>query len=115
MRYEYDSVADALYVTLRDEPPQRQVRLEDGTIVDIGSDDAVVGIEVLVPSGDWDPGLVAERWRLDVHERDLLDALSESFRTGPTCSDPRRTRRLVGYDGPAGGGKQVPSLVRQAA
>jgi uncharacterized protein YuzE len=102
MRYDYDSVADALYVTLRDEPPHRQVRLEDGTIVDVGSDDAVVGIEVLAPSRSWDPRLVADRWRLDIHERNLLGALAESFRRRPVV-------------GAAAGGKQVPGPLRPAA
>lgn len=104
MRYEYDGAADALYVTFRDEPVQRQVRLEDGTIVDLGAREAVVGVEVLVPSSPWDPDSLDEQWSLDPGELAFLRSLAHSFWL---------PARPVGSA--AGGGKQLPESPYLAA
>ncbi len=102
MRYDYDVAADALYVRLGDDPPRRQVRLGDGTIVDLGENDVVVGVEVLVPSSFWDPDAIAERWPLQPEELELLCALARSFRPLPMVSAE-------------GGGKQLAPNTQLAA
>ncbi len=104
MRYVYDGTADALYITFRDEKPQRQVRLEDGTVIDLGSSDAVVGVEVLVPSSPWDPDSLTERWSLEPRELAFLRSLARSFAF---------SRRLLGCA--TRGGKQVPENSHLAA
>lgn len=102
MRYDYDVAADALYVRFGNEAPRRQVRLGDGTIVDLGENDAVVGVEVLVPSSIWDPDAIVRRWPLKPEELKLLHALARSFRAPPLVSAE-------------GGGEQVAPNTQLAA
>jgi uncharacterized protein YuzE len=48
MKISYDAQADALYIQLQDRPAEhRVVRLTDNVAVDYGSDDEVLGVEVL--------------------------------------------------------------------
>ncbi len=82
MHYSYDREADALYVQLGEGRPERQVRLSDGTIIDLGSDDSVVGVEVLVPSSLWDATLGA-RFVLDPTESEFLSQVALLFLRDP--------------------------------
>lgn len=82
MRYDHDGAADALYVRFRDERPERQERMTDGTIVDLGPGDVVVGVEVLVPSSEWNSDLVAKRW-LNPTEAAFLLSVARTFRLEP--------------------------------
>lgn len=93
MRYCYDGEADALYVRFREDRPQRQVRLTDGTIVDLGPGDAIIGVEVLVPSSTWDPAL-GGRFVLEPSESVLLHALAAAFRRGPAFQAAHGGSRL---------------------
>ena len=47
MKISYDPQADALYIQLQDAAEHRVVRLTDDVAVDYGSDDEVLGVEVL--------------------------------------------------------------------
>lgn len=50
MRWEFDSVADALYVHLNDAAVTRQREMPDGTIVDLDASGAIVGIDIVSAS-----------------------------------------------------------------
>jgi uncharacterized protein YuzE len=64
MNLEYDKTADALYVTVTGEGEvQRTFTIDAGTLVDLGADGEVIGIEVLNPGRPW-VGSVVQRYDL---------------------------------------------------
>jgi uncharacterized protein YuzE len=80
VRWSFDAASDALYVRLSNASPTHQDELSDGTIVDLGSDDELVGVEILRLHRGWSPALLLERFNPPEHERAALtfvvDALS---------------------------------------
>lgn len=53
MRIDYDLDADALYVTLLDEPVAKTQAIEDLTFVDVTEDGRPIGIEVIGLTRAW--------------------------------------------------------------
>jgi uncharacterized protein YuzE len=49
----YDLDADALYITLADQPATRTAQLDEGTLVDLDADGRLLGIEVIQPWRAW--------------------------------------------------------------
>lgn len=47
MQVYYDDEADALYLKLGDESPERVIELSEGVNLDTTSEDKIVGIEIL--------------------------------------------------------------------
>ena len=50
MKVDYDEKADALYVTLSEARYAYGRDLDDSRRVDFAADDAVIGVEILLPS-----------------------------------------------------------------
>jgi uncharacterized protein YuzE len=75
MRWEFEAETGSLYVYLRDEPVDHQEEMPDGLIVDVGSDDHVVGIEVLSAWAPFNFKMVAQRFDLSEQEATSLDFL----------------------------------------
>lgn len=47
MRIEYDPEADALYIQLREVPPEDNIDIEDGVSLDLDANGHIVGLEIL--------------------------------------------------------------------
>jgi uncharacterized protein YuzE len=47
MKIEYDAEADALYIQLRESPPDDNIDLEEGISVDLEENKNTIGIEIL--------------------------------------------------------------------
>ncbi len=54
MRYEYDSEADAAYVSINELPHAYSREIDETRIVDYAKDDTVIGVELLYVSSSVD-------------------------------------------------------------
>ncbi|WP_158088732.1 DUF2283 domain-containing protein [Thermoactinospora rubra] len=64
MRIDYDLDADALYVTLLDEPVAATREIEDLTFVDETEDGRLIGIEVIGLSRSWGLEKILSRYQV---------------------------------------------------
>jgi uncharacterized protein YuzE len=89
MRMDYDLDADALYITLLDEPIAKTRAIEDLTMVDVTADGRLVGIEVIAPGRAWALDAI-----LEAYAPDAVDAaqLRAQFASGEQVR--RETPRL---------------------
>ena len=55
MQISYDTEADAMYIKFRDGEFARNKEVEEGIILDIGKDGALLGIEILEASSRFHP------------------------------------------------------------
>jgi uncharacterized protein YuzE len=72
MRWTFDLDADAIYVYLSNKRAARQVEFSDGIVVDLDSDERVVGVEVLSPSRSWDLGGLVTRFSISPLDAESL-------------------------------------------
>ncbi len=79
MNYSYDARADALYIRFQNTPSTRQVELPDGTIVDVGQDGSLIGIDVMNPGAGWEVAPVIAQWELPNSEAALLRAIASEW------------------------------------
>lgn len=104
MRFEYDGDADALYVVLVDGKSERQERLSDGTVLDLDTSGAILGVEVLGPGAHWDFKLAG--FSLTTSQAAFLTRVAGIFRGEIFSPDPLKA---------AGGGWGQQSEVAAAA
>lgn len=84
-----DAQADALYIDVCDVPVEHTEELSDGTVVDVGAQGELVGIEILSVSRGWsDSSLVGRFSSLSDHERALLMAVTHPPLVGVTQPHP---------------------------
>lgn len=98
MRSELDVAADALYVHVVDAPIDHTEELADGTVVDVGGHDELVGVEILSVSHGWQPDLVVARFGLSRFDHDALYALAHppvAMRTGGLPTRPARDEHMT--------------------
>ena len=50
MKLEYDEQADAIYITLKDDPVASTREVDENIVIDVGADGKMVGIELLFVS-----------------------------------------------------------------
>lgn len=113
MRWEFDLDSGALYVRLTERPIDRQEETPDGVVIDLDSDDRVIGLEVLAAWAPFD-------WRSIVRDYDVDDKDAESLEFLTTTlvallSNPRRepSAALVAESSPTG--SSTPARVVSAA
>ncbi|MHB1535731.1 MAG: DUF2283 domain-containing protein [Acidimicrobiales bacterium] len=105
MRYRYDQDSDALYVYVTDGEVDHTEELVDGVILDVGADGSLAGIDVMVPSGGWDPSPIAERFQLSSPDSAFLSSLSQQATFVPGVNErpnlPAGARNVEVQQGPA--------------
>jgi uncharacterized protein YuzE len=74
MRIDYDLDADALYVTLLDEPVAKTQDIEDLTFVDVTEDGRLAGIEVVGLTRAWALEKVLAQFELPENDAQQLRA-----------------------------------------
>lgn len=89
MRIDCDLDADALYVTLTDEPITETQEVEDLTFVDVSADGRPVGIEVIGLGRAWALEEILNRY--DISDFDARQLRSQFSGTAPTVSLTART------------------------
>lgn len=65
MRFRYSEVDDVLYIEVREGRSDRQVQLDQGTLVDIDAEGRLIGIEVIAPDAGWPAEEILRRFPLD--------------------------------------------------
>lgn len=76
INYTYDSVPDALYVSLAQGTVDHTVELDDGVVVDVAQDGTALGIDVMVPSRGWSAEQVATQFGLEDSGKEFLQMLA---------------------------------------
>lgn len=71
----HDLDADALYITLSDEPVARTVDIEDCTMVDLDADGNLVGIEVISPRRPWPLQKITQAYEIADDDAAMLKEL----------------------------------------
>lgn len=71
----HDLDADALYITLSDEPVARTVDIEDCTMVDLDADGNLVGIEVISPRRSWPLQKITQAYEIEDDDAAMLKEL----------------------------------------
>ncbi len=96
----YDHEADALYLKLTSADVATTHELDPGTLVDMDSAGAAVGIEVLHPGRMWPVAEVIKRYRIGGLDRQLLEVMfpqvgGRKFAFGVNESDGSATTQQV--------------------
>jgi uncharacterized protein YuzE len=76
-KYSYDPEANALYIYVRDAEIAYQREYSEDVILDLGFDDALVGIELLDPGADI--SRLVRELGLDPHVLDVLNKMRDLF------------------------------------
>lgn len=85
IRQSLDMQADALYITLTDEPVANTTEVDSGTLVDLDAAGRVVGIEVIRPNRPWPLDEILARFDLTASQKRELRAY---FPAAPQTSVP---------------------------
>lgn len=75
MRWELDTEAGSLYITLTEEPVDHQEEMPDGVVVDLDARGRAVGIEVLSAWAPFDHAAIVGQYHLDQSDAESLDFL----------------------------------------
>lgn len=80
MTYEYDTRVNILYIRLKkDNIIERQIEIENGTIVDVDSRNRPIGIEIISPDSGWDMEPIEHQISLKRDEFDYVKSLHRLF------------------------------------
>ncbi|WP_433351719.1 DUF2283 domain-containing protein [Microtetraspora malaysiensis] len=90
MRLDYDLDANALYIRVSDDAVSKTENIDDETLVDVGANGAVVGIEVIGLGREWPLGQVLSRYPLAGNDVRQLEALFPFV----TVGEPEPVRHL---------------------
>lgn len=81
MRLDYDLDANALYIQLMDDAESATTKeIDEETFVDLTSDGAVIGIEVISPDRKWPIGEILARFTFTDDDRQQLTAYFQGKR-----------------------------------
>jgi uncharacterized protein YuzE len=75
MRWELDTDAGALYITLREQPVSRQEEMPDGVVVDVDDQGRAVGIEILSVWAPFDWRAIIRRFNFNENDAESLEFL----------------------------------------
>lgn len=75
MRLTHDLDADALYITISDQPVTKTLEVDDETMVDVDANGDIVGIEVITVNRIWPLDEVLRRYRVSEQDTRQLRAL----------------------------------------
>jgi len=92
MRLNYDMNVGALYIRLADQPVARTREIDGNTFVDVDSDGAVVGIEVISIEHPWALNDILRDYSVAPDEEVQLRAYFED-ETGPLTEGPEVSMR----------------------
>ena len=75
MYYSYDLQADALYVGLASAMAADTHIIDEGTLVDVDDQGAIIGIEVINPARQWPFDQIRKKYSLTTEQRQLVEML----------------------------------------
>lgn len=75
MRFDYDSDANALAISLREGTVARTEQIDSGTLVDLDASDHLLTIEVLSPARRWPLDQIADRYGIGDADLRVLRAM----------------------------------------
>ena len=94
IRIDHDLNTNAFYVHVTDLPVTRTEEVDSGTLVDLASDETVVGIEVVEASRPWPLSKILERFSFSESDADMLRAM---FSFVPVEREEHRAAHTTGH------------------
>ncbi|MCY4621754.1 MAG: DUF2283 domain-containing protein [bacterium] len=75
MYFSYDLQADALYVGFAPAIAAETHVIDEGTLVDVDDQGAIIGLEVINPTRQWPFDQICEKYSLTTEQRQLVEML----------------------------------------